>query len=42
MEAIFGLPGMNMARGLPGMGTLLAQPLSGEPADVHFIYEALS
>lgn len=30
MEAIFGLPGMDMVRSLPGMGTILAQPLSGD------------
>lgn len=32
MEALFGLPGMDMARSIPGMGTLLAQPLSGDLA----------
>jgi hypothetical protein len=36
MEALFGLPGMDMARSIPGMGTLLAQPLSGDLALVQF------
>lgn len=36
MEALFGLPGMDMARSIPGMGTLLAQPLSGDLALIQF------
>lgn len=30
LEAIFGLPGMDAVRNIPVLGTILAQPLSGD------------